>query len=571
LKPRAAAAVRAARAAGRAGVLLIFALPLVAGLAFGLGEAFDPRGWRELLDQPQWPTALALSVTGALASTLLSLALAMVLVTALHGTPAWTRLVRALAPMLAVPHAAFAIGAAWLFAPAGLLARAIAPLAGWSAPPAWVTVNDPQGLMLIGVLVLKETPFLLWNLAALLARTDEAARLKQALAMAGSLGYTRRAFWWRLGWPLVLPLLAWPLLAVLAYGLTVVDVALVVGPNSPPTLAVSAYADLQDGSAGANARGATAALLLGLVLLGLCGLAALAWPLVRRAWIAAATSGRRPAPRRAAAGAARAAAVALVAAYAVVIALLAGLSVAGVWTFPSWRPQVLTLDAWAQVLLAGRTLGFTAALALAASAAGLVLAWAWLEATPAQWDGRVAPFALAPLVLPGLLLMAGLYQGSLHLRIDGSVAALLWVHVLVVLPYSWLVLRPAWRSFDVRLEHTALALGRSRTAFWWRVKWPLLAAPIAAALAVGFAVSVAQFVATQFIGAGRHATVTTEAVTLASGGQRTLGAAFALLQALLPLAGFALAALAARDDPDGRARPAAQVTAPTPAGPPRGA
>ena len=68
---------------------------------------------------------------------------------------------------------------------------------------------------------------------------------------------------------------------------------------------------------------------------------------------------------------------------------------------------------------------------------------------------------------------------------------------------------------------------------------------MAAALAVGFAVSVAQYLPTQFIGAGRHATVTTEAVTLASGGQRHAAAAFALLHALLPLAGFALAAAVA--------------------------
>ena len=52
----------------------------------------------------------------------------------------------------------------------------------------------------------------------------------------------------------------------------------------------------------------------------------------------------------------------------------------------------------------------------------------------------------------------------------------------------------------------------------------------------------AQYLPTQFIGAGRHATVTTLAVTLASGGERHLGAAFALLQVLLPALGFAAAA-----------------------------
>ena len=192
------------------------------------------------------------------------------------------------------------------------------------------------------------------------------------------------------------------------------------------------------------------------------------------------------------------------------------------------------------------TLALSAGLGLAATLLSLALVLLWFEATPAHWDRRVMPLVLAPLVVPSLLLMVGLYTLALPLRLDGSITGLAWVHTLAALPYVFVALAPAWRTFDARFEHTALALGRSRAAFWWRVKAPLLAAPIAAALAVGFAVSVAQYLPTQFIGAGRHATVTTEAVTLASGGQRHTAAAFALLQALLPALGFALAAAVAQ-------------------------
>ena len=127
------------------------------------------------------------------------------------------------------------------------------------------------------------------------------------------------------------------------------------------------------------------------------------------------------------------------------------------------------------------------------------------------------------------------------------------MHTLVTLPYVFVALAPAWRGFDPRYEWTALALGRSRAgSFWWRVKAPMLAAPLAAAAGVGFAVSVAQYLPTQFIGAGRHATLTTEAVTLASGGQRHTAAAFAVLQALLPLVGFAVACVGRLDAPHAR-------------------
>jgi putative thiamine transport system permease protein len=57
---------------------------------------------------------------------------------------------------------------------------------------------------------------------------------------------------------------------------------------------------------------------------------------------------------------------------------------------------------------------------------------------------------------------------------------------------------------------------------------------------------VAQYLPTLFIGAGRFATVTTEAVTLAAGAQRALTSAYAWLQWCLPVLAFALAAWAGR-------------------------
>ncbi|MEY2656042.1 MAG: hypothetical protein RLZZ524_3070, partial [Pseudomonadota bacterium] len=64
---------------------------------------------------------------------------------------------------------------------------------------------------------------------------------------------------------------------------------------------------------------------------------------------------------------------------------------------------------------------------------------------------------------------------------------------------------------------------------------PMLLRPMLLACAVGFAVSAAQYLPTLYAGAGRVATLTTEAVTLASGADRRVIGTWALLQALLPL------------------------------------
>jgi len=547
--------VRAGRAVARLVFAGFFVLPLALALVLALTQASEPGAWRALIADPQSLPAWRSSMVTAVSSSALALWLAMAVTTHLHGTRAWRHLSSAVAPMLAVPHAAFAIGFAVLVMPSGLLARLIAPFAGWDVPPDWRSVNDSQGIGMIVVLTLKELPFLLWNLVALLARPELSAQLERHLIQARTMGYASAQIWWRVLWPMLLPRLAWPMLAVLAYSLSVVDVALVIGPLSPPTLAVLAWQSLLDGDPASQALGAAQVLCLAATLAGLVGLG---W-LLGRGWqrlaLHRALSGRRreAATRGVSGRASLALWLAAVAVYAAVGTMLAFAASAGPWPFPQLAPESWDPGAWLRAT-AWPTLAFSGALAGAAAVFALALTVAWLEATPAHWDAALMPVVLAPLAIPALLLMVGLYRGALALHLDGSAWGLLWVHVIVVLPYTLIVLAPAWRSFDPRYETTALALGRRRLAFWWRVKWPMQRAPMAAALSVGFAVAVAQYLPTLFIGAGRFATVSTEAVTLAAGGQRQTAAVYALWQALLPLLGFALASAARR--------PAASVQAP---------
>lgn len=523
----------------------LFVVPLVGALAYALGGAVDAAAWRALLDDPALAPALRLSFGVGSVSTLLSFALALGLVTHWHGRAAGAWLQRLLGPLLAVPHAAFAIGFALLLMPSGLLVRLIAPLAGWDSPPDLATVHDPFGLALIVALVLKETPFLLWSVFAQLQRADLGPLLQRQAASAQAMGYPAATVWWRVLWPQLLPRLALPLLAVWAYGLTVVDMAIVLGPTRPPTLAVLAWQWLLDADPAMQRQGAAAALLLTAAmaigaLLAAAALRAIG-PVRRARWVC----GDRPA---AASGgrAARPIAFALVAAYGAVGLALVGVSFATLWTFPVLWPQRLSAEAWMQALRGSGALVDTATLALASAAAGLALAVAWMETAPVRWDGAATPFVFAPLLVPGVLLVGGLYRLALPWHLDGSWAGLWLAHTLFTAPYALIALAPAYRGFDTRFETTARALGRSRRAFLVRIKWPMLAVPLAAAFAVGFAVSTTQYLTTQFIGAGRHATVTTEAIALASGGDRSLLAAFALLQALLPALVFAVPPLLAR-------------------------
>ena len=517
-------------------------VPLLWATAIVLRTAFDGAAWRLLLAEPQLIKSLALTLWTGLAASALSLAATAWLLSRSFPGPRWTRLVRWLGPLLAVPHVSFAIGFAFLISPSGWLLRALSPWAtGFDAPPPWPTTQDPWGLGLIAVLVFKEVPFLLWAAATQLQRADVALRWTRELQVARTLGYADMAAWWRVLWPQLWPRLRWPLLAVLAYSLTVVDMALVIGPASPPTLAVLAWQWLLDADAQVNARGAVAGWLLALAV---AFMALPLWQLPRAAfWHGRRTRGTvRTAPASPDWQASRALFAATAALWLAVLLALAVGSVSGVWAFPAVWPQSFSLQAWASVAGSMRTLGTSFTLALASAATALVWSVAWLECAPLRWDAVLRRAVYLPLLLPSVLWVVGVHGLTLAWDLDAHWSGLWLAHSLATVPYVLIALSPAYSGFDARYSQIVATLGRRRAAFLLRVKWPLLRAALASAFAVGFAVSVAQYLPTVFVGAGRYTTVTTEAVTLASGAQRSLTAAYAWLQWLLPVAVFALAA-----------------------------
>jgi putative thiamine transport system permease protein len=146
-----------------------------------------------------------------------------------------------------------------------------------------------------------------------------------------------------------------------------------------------------------------------------------------------------------------------------------------------------------------------------------------------------------PLLVPQIAFLSGMQQALLRLHLDGGAVALVWAHLVFVLPYVFLSLAEPWRALDPRLLRSAACLGASPWRVRLHVTLPLLARPLLAAAAVGFAVSAGLYLPTLFAGAGRVATLTTEAVTLASGADRRIVAATALLQAGFPLVFYALA------------------------------
>lgn len=540
--------------------LIVMLGPVLAGLAGTLapsvglmpalgGTALSLSPWQALFDWPGLPRAMALSLGVGFAATALSLALVILICAGWAGTRPFGVIERLLSPLLSVPHAAAAFGLAFLIAPSGWIARAFSPWAtGWERPPDLLILQDPAGLSLIFGLVTKEVPFLLLMTLAALTQS----RPGPSLRIAQALGYARVSGWLKTVFPLVYRQIRLPVYAVLAFSMSVVDVAIILGPNTPPTLAVQVVRWMNDPDLALRFQAAAGAVLqLGLVLLGL-GL----WRLMEgavahigRAWIAAGARGQT----RAEQGLRIAALILGATAALAVIAGLAGQvvwSFAGLWQFPDLLPDGFILRNWRRFAPGlGAPAYETGLIAATATGLALLLTIACLEAEH-RHGLRPATRALwllyIPLIVPQVAFLAGFQTLSISAGMDGGRAAVILAHLVFVLPYVFLALADPWRAWDRNQDTIARALGAGPDRVLWAVRLPMLLRPVLTAAAVGFAVSVGQYLPTLLVGAGRVPTLTTEAVALASGGDRRVIGVYALAQMAAAFAPFALAVLLPR-------------------------
>ncbi|MEO8531708.1 MAG: ABC transporter permease subunit, partial [Deltaproteobacteria bacterium] len=153
----------------------------------------------------------------------------------------------------------------------------------------------------------------------------------------------------------------------------------------------------------------------------------------------------------------------------------------------------------------------------------------------------LAAISALPLILPQAAFLFGLQIVMLRAGFRAGFGAVLFTHLALVVPYTMLCFAGPYSGLDPRLLKQAASLNASPWRVFFAVKLPLLATPILTVFAIAFAVSVAQYLTTVMVGAGRVSTLTTEAVALSSGSDRRIAAAFGLMQAALPLVGFALA------------------------------
>lgn len=179
-----------------------------------------------MLGDPAFGQAVQFTVTITVVSTAVATLLALVLAVGLRHR---ARAVRSVATMpVAVPHLVVAaLAVAWI-GPGGIVERATGTL------PISI-VGDPHGLGIMAVYIIKETPFLMLLVLAALSRDTD--KLEEAAIVHGASRYRRLR---HIVIPAAAPALAGGALIVAAFTLGATEVAYVIGPNRPGTIATYA-------------------------------------------------------------------------------------------------------------------------------------------------------------------------------------------------------------------------------------------------------------------------------------------------------------------------------------------
>ncbi|HVO02291.1 MAG TPA: hypothetical protein VMT54_08825 [Candidatus Cybelea sp.] len=540
---------------GSVGLGLLFLILPAFGHLPALGHpGFDLAPLRAVLAYPGIGRACATTLFAGFVSTLVALGLGLGLVAVLDplgigARPGARWLRRVMLSLIATPHVAMAIGLAFLLAPSGWLLRLLAIPLALDRPPDFLFVNDRAGLALVLGLVVKETPFIIAVALSALHRIDGAATLRVGL----SLGYQAPIAWMKILLPVLYRLIRLPIFAVLAYGLSVVDMSIVLGPGLPPTLPVLILRLIDDPDLTNRLIAAGA----GLLQIALVAAAFLGWRagelLAARLWHRAVIGGRRavPMPIRVATQTLILGAGTLLAGLGLLALVgIALWSITDVWRFPDPLPPLVGLAAWSHAF-AGITTPLRDSLLIAGTSAAIALAAsiACLECEDriGHAAGRRGQWVLfLPLFAPEMGFLFGLEIALGTIGATGTFPAVLWFHMLFVFPYVFLTLSEPWRALDPRLIRTARCLGAGRWRVLLSVKVPLLKASLALSAAVGVAVSLSLYLPTVLAGAGRVTTLATESVVLYGGGDRRVLGVYALIQVALAAAVFAAAVVAGR-------------------------
>lgn len=541
-------------------LLLLLCIPVLAGL---VGVAFPALGYfpaigansfsldvfKTLFSLDDIWQMVWLSLFTGLGSTLLAIGGAFLLLASFYQSTWLNKIQGLLSPFLVFPHAAAAIALLFVFSPSGIFARITAVGTGTVIPGSGEALfpYDSWGLSVLLALSLKELPFILLMALSVMSQPLVKSKLSGYIKVGTALGYSPVATFLKLVMPTVFAQIKLPILAVLVFATSNVEIPLILGGNNPSTLAVAIMHWFNHIDLSMRLLASSAAVLQ----VAVSGLALVLLLCVERIVIYAGRKRLAKGNRRFFDSFVQGAAYSTVALYialigAVVYSVLM-YSIAKQWYYPDLFPEGATLLHWRtafETLATPLSNSLLLGILVSTSALGLVLFTLESELLKPAGTNAKRAFSISlflPLLVPGVAFLYGLVWFQQLVLQDAVWFHTYIAHMVYVVPYVFLSMAVAYRKFDIRYAMVAQSLGKTPWQVFYYIKLPSLVSAIMVAWALGLAISFSQYLPTLLASGGTIATITTEAVASVSGSSTRLTAVFVIIQAIMPLVGFAIA------------------------------
>ena len=541
-------------------LLLLLCIPVLAGLvgvifpALGYfpaigANSFSLDVFRTLFALDDIWHMVWLSLFTGVGSTLLAMAGAFLLLATFYQSSWLEKVQGLLSPFLVFPHAAAAIALLFVLSPSGIFARFMVlggsdgpHIAGSSFFP-----YDEFGFSVLLALSLKELPFIILMALSVMSQPLIKKKLLGYVNVGSSLGYSPTASFFKLVAPSIFTQIKLPILAVLVFATSNVEIPLILGSNNPSTLAVAIMHWFNHIDLSMRLLASSAAVLQvavsGVVLLLFFAVEHFLMYLGKQSLI----KGRR----HGADALVRGIGYGIVSLYVILISTViyavVMYSIAKHWSFPALLPEGVTFLHWGTALEALATpLVNSLLLGMLVSTSAMLLVLFTLESEQLKPAARHANSAFSislflPLLVPGVAFLYGLVWFQ-QLVLQNAVWFHTYIaHMVYVVPYVFLSMAVAYRKFDNRYAMVAQSLGKTPWQVFYRIKLPLMLNAILVAWALGLAISFSQYLPTLLASGGTIATITTEAVASVSGSSTRLTAVYVIIQGAMPLIGFVIA------------------------------
>ena len=541
-------------------LLLLLCIPVLAGLvgvifpALGYfpaigANSFSLDVFRTLFALDDIWHMVWLSLFTGVGSTLLAMAGAFLLLATFYQSSWLEKVQGLLSPFLVFPHAAAAIALLFVLSPSGIFARLmvlggddVPPVAGSSFFP-----YDEFGFSVLLALSLKELPFIILMALSVMSQPLIKKKLLGYVNVGSSLGYSPTASFFKLVAPSIFTQIKLPILAVLVFATSNVEIPLILGSNNPSTLAVAImhWFNHIDLSMRLLASGAA------VLQVAVSGVALLLFFAVEHFLMYLGKQSLIKGRRHGADALVRGIGYGIVSLYVILISTViyavVMYSIAKHWPFPALLPEGVTFLHWGTALEALATpLVNSLLLGMLVSTSAMLLVLFTLESEQLKPAARHANSAFSislflPLLVPGVAFLYGLVWFQ-QLVLQNAVWFHTYIaHMVYVVPYVFLSMAVAYRKFDNRYAMVAQSLGKTPWQVFYRIKLPLMLNAILVAWALGLAISFSQYLPTLLASGGTIATITTEAVASVSGSSTRLTAVYVIIQGAMPLIGFVIA------------------------------